>query len=204
MFKALCASLIVTLTLSAPLRAQEDQGVASLVTGVTDSANRLQEAFGAFTTAIGDAKNKDSGMKALDEMLAAARGVNESLNKDSEIWKDLDGLLVDWTQKRDDLNTRSKDNPALLPIAEEWQKKLDRVTELRSSILDQSTDSSILITDIENQKEVIAAYYELDQIDSVLQAMETMNDEFTTMNETMQTILAQTVGVQAQPGVAAQ
>jgi len=201
MRKTLAALLLLASVAAAPTQAQEAEGVDSLVAGVTASANRLQEAFAAFTTAIDDAANQESGMRALDEMLAAARSVNESLNRDSEIWNDLEALVAQWTERRNDLNERGKNNPALLPAAEEWQKKLDRVMELRTSILDQSTDSEILISDIENQKEVIAAYYELGQIDAVLTAMETMNDEFTQMNDTMQLILAQTVGVGSPAGV---
>lgn len=175
---------------------EKEAGVAALVTGVTESANNLQAALDRFGSAMSDAKTQDAGMKALNEMLEAARGVNESLNQDSEIWVELQGLIDEWTKKRDSVSERARNNPGLLPLAARWQEKLDRVVELRTSILDQATDSEILIQDIENKKEVIAEYYELDAIDQVLAEMQVMNDELASMNESMRVILEKTVGVE--------
>lgn len=175
---------------------EEEPSVAVLVDGVSASAGRLQDAVGRFEEAMAGAKSKESGMKALDEMLSAARDVNESLNKDSEIWNELQSLIDDWSKQRDSVVERSRENPALEPLAQRWQEKLDRVTELRSSILDQATDSELLVQDIENKKEVIVEYYKLKLIDEVLVEMQAMSDELTTMNDSMRVILEQTTGVQ--------
>ena len=171
-------------------------GVPTLVNGVTESANRLQAAVDRFGAAMAGAEDQDAGMKALDEMLEAARSVNESLNRDSKIWTELNGLIDQWTGKRNSVNARARNNPALLPLAALWQEKVDRVIDLRTSILDQATDSELLIRDVENKKEVIAEYYQLDAIDQVLAEMQVMNDELTSMNESMRMILEKTGGLE--------
>lgn len=187
-----------TATTASVTAQSKDSGVSTLVSGVTESANRLQASVDRFENAMKDASQKDAGMKALDEMLVAARGVNESLNKDSETWGELQGLIDMWTKKRDSVIERAKSNPSLQPLAALWQEKVDRVIELRTAILDQAADSELLITDIENKKEVIAEYYELDKVDLVLAEMEVMNDELTSMNQSMQLILEKTTGVEEQ------
>ena len=175
---------------------EQESGVASLVSGVSESADRLQKAVEQFGVAMGNAKTQDAGMKALDEMLEAARNVNNSLNKDSKIWNELQELITDWTKKRDSVIERSRNNPGLQPLAARWQEKVERVVELRKSILDQASDSNLLIQDIENKREVIAEYYELDAIDQVIAEMQVMNEELTAMNKSMREILEQTVGVE--------
>jgi len=170
--------------------------VAGLVSKVSESAGNLQEAVKGFSEAMEAAGTQDAGMKALDEMLEAARNVNESLNKDSEIWSQLDGLITTWSAKRDSAIERGRTNPDLQRLAERWQEKIKKAVELRTAILDQAADSAMLVQDIENKKEVIAEYYELDAIDQVLAQMQVMSDELTSMNTSMQEILEKTVGVQ--------
>lgn len=180
----------------APADATPRGEVTVLVSQVSESAERLQGAVERFSQAMESAGTQDAGMRALDEMLEAARGVNNSLNKDSEIWAQLDGLINTWSAKRDSAIERARTNPGLQPLAERWQEKIGKAVELRTAILDQGADSAMLVQDIENKKEVIAEYYELDAIDQVLSEMQVMSDELTAMNASMQEILEKTVGVQ--------
>lgn len=170
--------------------------VTVLVGQVSESAGRLQGAVERFSQAMEAAGTQDVGMRALDEMLNAARGVNESLNKDSQVWGELEALITTWSTKRDSTIERARTNPGLQPLAERWQEKINKAVELRTAILDQAADSEVLLEDIENKKEIIAEYYELDAIDQVLAEMQVMSDELTTMNASMQEILNKTVGVQ--------
>ncbi|NKN31690.1 hypothetical protein [Marichromatium bheemlicum] len=175
---------------------REQAGPRVLVEGVQQSAVRLQDAVDGFRAAMAQANSQDSGMAALDEMLDVARDVNESLNKDSEIWNELQRLIDEWTAKRDSVIERARTNPGLQKLAKNWQDKVDQVIELRSLILDQATDSEMLVQDIENKKEIIAEYYELNAIDLVLAEMQVMSDELTAMNDSMRLILEQTAGVE--------
>lgn len=164
-------------TKAAESDAPAEGDVAGHVAVVTISAGRLQDAFKRLEDALTGAGDRDTRLKALDEMLAAARGVNESLNRDSETWQDLSRLEVEWTGKRDDMNERAKANPALLGPAQQWQDKLDRVAALRNAFLDQVTDADVLISDIEAQREVVAASCELDRPETMRDGLETRRSE---------------------------
>ncbi|MDF2235874.1 hypothetical protein P2H44_25255 [Albimonas sp. CAU 1670] len=193
---ALPAALLAFAVAWQPLAAQDaDPSVTAITNTVTESAGRISTAFEAFTSAMDSANVEDAAVQALDQMLEAVRGVNADLGRDSEAWAKLEELIASWSKKRDDLLEKSRDNPALAEVAELWQDKLDRIGELKLSILDQAADSELLVEEIEDKREVIIAYMEVDSIDQVMAAMETMNAELTAMNDSMRTILEQTAGL---------
>lgn len=169
--------------------------VNAVVSTVTDSANRIQGAFDRFSQAMETADGEES-VRALEEMLEAVRAVNSNLGRDSEAWGELETLTAEWTKTRDDLIERSKSNPGLADVAKVWQAKLDRIAELKNSILDQSADSELLVEEIENKREIVLAYMQADQIDLVINEMEAMNAELTAMNDGMRNILDQTAGLE--------
>jgi len=176
---------------------QTNQGgdVTAVVSTVTDSANRIQGAFDRFNEAM-ETADGNASVDALDDMLAAVRAVNSNLGRDSEAWSELETLTAEWTNMRDNLVERSKDNPGLAEVAKVWQGKLDRISELKNSILDQSADSELLVEEIENKREIVVAYMKADQIDLVISEMEAMNAELTAMNDGMRNILDQTAGLE--------
>jgi hypothetical protein len=176
---------------------QTTQGgdVTAVVSTVTDSANRIQGAFDRFNEAM-ETADGNASVEALEDMLAAVRAVNSNLGRDSEAWSELETLTAEWTNMRDDLVERSKENPGLAEVAKVWQGKLDRISELKNSILDQSADSELLVEEIENKREIVLAYMQADQIDLVISEMEAMNAELTAMNDGMRNILDQTAGLE--------
>ena len=176
--------------------------VASLVKDVTAIAEGLQARVSTLSDQISASSDAEAGTRALDEMLAAARELQESLGRDSELWDEMNGMMDTWAAQRDELLERSKTIPALKPVADGWQSRIDEGLVLRQQILAQSAESEALIAQIEEQREVIIAYYDLDLADQALATMRLMSEELGTMNATMSSILEQANVVAKPPTVA--
>ena len=176
--------------------------VASLVKDVTAIAEGLQARVSTLSDQISASSDAEAGTRALDEMLAAARELQESLGRDSELWDEMNGMMDTWAAQRDELLERSKKIPALKPVADGWQSRIDEGLVLRQQILAQSAESEALIAQIEEQREVIIAYYDLDLADQALATMRLMSEELGTMNATMSSILEQANVVAKPPTVA--
>lgn len=180
-----------------------DTDVAQLVDNVTVIAQGLQARVADLSEQIAASSDAESGTRALDEMLAAAQELQDNLGRDSTLWSEMNGMMDNWGTKRDDLLERAKTVPALKPVADGWQSRIDEGLVLREQILKQAAESEALITQIEEQREVIIAYYDLDLADKALETMRLMSDELGTMNSAMSSILAQ-ANVVAEPPTIAQ
>lgn len=180
-----------------------DADVAQLVDNVTVIAQGLQARVADLSEQIAASSDAESGTRALDEMLAAAQELQDNLGRDSTLWSEMNGMMDNWGTKRDDLLERAKTVPALKPVADGWQSRIDEGLVLREQILKQAAESEALITQIEEQREVIIAYYDLDLADKALETMRLMSDELGTMNSAMSSILAQ-ANVVAEPPTIAQ
>jgi uncharacterized protein YyaL (SSP411 family) len=179
---------------SAPLMAQENP-MAAAFGNVTTVAQSLQDTVANLQANIANSANSaEEGTKMLDEMLEAARGVNESLDRDSEVWVDLNALLSEWSAKRDQTFAAAQDNPAMKNVADLWAERVEQGMALRTQILDQASSSSILVADIEAQREVVLAFFEVGAADAVLASMQQISDQLGQMNAEMQSILA-TAGI---------
>lgn len=198
------ASVSTSITASSSVAAQggSDADVASLVEDVTAIAEGLQARVASLSQQIAASTDSATGTRALDEMLAAARELQDSLGRDSELWDEMNGLMDTWAAKRDELLDRSKTIPALKPVAEGWQSRIDEGLLLRQQILTQAAESEALIAQIEEQREVVLAYYDLDLADKALETMRMMSEELGTMNSTMSSILAQANVVAKPPSIA--
>lgn len=202
MKRLLVAAAFAGLMIS-PTHAQDgDADVAALVEDVTLIAQGLQTRIETLGAQMSQASDLEAGTRAMDEMLAAALEVYESLNRDSELWDEMNGMMETWSARRDDLLERASQNPALQPVADSWQARIDRGLTLRQQIVEQAAESEALIDQIESQREVIIAYYEIDLADQALATMQAMSDELGSMNERMSGILAQANVVAEAPGVA--
>lgn len=186
---------------SVGLSSAGEPDVATLVDGVTAIAQGLQNRVATLSRQMEASSDTESGTRALDEMLAAARELQDSLGRDSELWDEMNGMMDLWGTRRDELLERAKVNPALRPIATGWQKRIDEGLKLREQILIQAAESEALIDQIESQREVIVEYYNLGLADQALQTMRVMSDELGTMNASMTSILAQANVVAEPPSV---
>lgn len=167
--------------------------VTQLMTEVKATADKLQTNVGNLGERIkGSANSAEEGAKLLDEMLTSAREVQASLDRDSEIWTQLNGLIDDWAKKRETFAEKAAAQPEFADIAEAWQKKIDNANALREQILVQAAESESLVDQIESRREVVLAYYELDAADKVLESMQAISDDLTAMNASMKGILDQT------------
>lgn len=201
--KLLISAIAVASVLAWPSFAQQDEpDVAALVDDVTSIAQGLEGRIETLSAQMAAASDLEAGTRALDEMLAAAREVYDSLNRDSELWDEMNGMLDTWSQRRDDLLERAQTIPALQDVAEGWQSRIDRGITLRQQITEQAAESQALIAQIEDQREVIVAYYEAALADQALATMEVMSAELGTMNEKMSGILTQANLVAEAPSVA--
>lgn len=178
--------------------------MSELMSGVTATANNLSATVDTLSERIVASSNsREEGTRMLDEMLAAARDVNGSLDRDSEIWTELNDLIKEWTATRDGLRERISENPNLEPVMDLWATRIEDANRLRTQILDQSATSQGLVEQIENQREVVLAYYEVGAADAVLAAMQEMSDDLGEMNSQMGEILSQ-AGVVTQSEAAGQ
>jgi len=203
MKKTFLISCALTAFLAGSAMSQDDTpDVASLVADVTTIAEGLQFRVATLGDQIAASSDAEAGTKALDEMLAAAQELQDSLGRDSELWDEMNGMMDVWAQKRDDLLERAKTLPKLKPVAEGWQSRIDEGLVLREKILEQAAESEALIAQIEEQREVIIAYYDLDLADQALETMRAMSEELGTMNAAMSSILEQANIVAAPPTVA--
>ncbi|WP_273523268.1 hypothetical protein [Rhodosalinus sediminis] len=192
-------SALVALLFSASFAGAQDTsatsegGVDDLLMGVTDVATGLQDTVAELGDALEEsAQSPEKGQETLEAMLAAAHDVNESLDEDSEIWVDLNVLLDQWSERRDELAQRAEEVPRLSDVVDEWQLRIDNAMELRTQILDQASASSLLVDQIEADREVVLAWYEVGAADRVLQTMQKMSDQLGAMNAQMQSIVDQT------------
>ncbi|SPJ26189.1 hypothetical protein [Palleronia abyssalis] len=200
--KTFISAIAVATVLALPAAAQQDEpDVASLVDDVTTIAQGLEGRIETLSAQMAEASDLEAGTKALDEMLAAAREVYDSLNRDSELWDEMNGMLDTWSERRDDLLERAADIPQLKEVADGWQGRIDRGITLRQQITEQAAESQALIAQIEDQREVIVAYYEAALADQALATMEAMSAELGTMNEKMSGILTQANLVAETPSV---
>lgn len=175
--------------------APQQDTLAMLVENVTGTATGLQGTIDSLSELIAQSADRSRGEAALDEMLEAARRVNESLNADSEIWIELNGLLDAWTENRNQATDRMSDNPAMAQVAEMWQTRIDNAMVLRTEILDQATMSRNLVSRLEANREVVLAFYDLDAADQVIARMTEMSDQLGAMNTQMQQIADRTGSV---------
>lgn len=188
----------------AQAQSDTDNPMADLMAGVTATATNLSSTVETLSERIVASSNsREEGTRMLDEMLAAARDVNDSLDRDSEIWTELNEMIKEWTATRDGLRERIAENPNLEPVMDLWATRIEDANRLRTQILDQSATSQGLVEQIENQREVVLAYYEVGAADAVLMAMQEMSDDLGEMNAQMVEILSQ-AGIVTQSETAGQ
>ena len=194
----LCAAAFIAISLSGPTLAQsestdsESTDIASLIDSVSEVSKGLNTTISQFGTRINDSANSsEEGTRLLDEMIAAAKEVHENLDEDSKIWTDLNSLMAEWGNKRDDLLKRAAANPGLKPIADTWQERIDKALVLKDQIREQSTDGVVLIERLEAQREVVLALYDAELADQVLATMQQISSELTEMNEAIGAIVDQ-------------
>ena len=194
------ATATATVTITSDTGAKENPGIPDLIGNVTDVANGLSETIAELGPIIeGSMNSRETGIEALDAMLEAAKNVQESLDSESEIWRQLNDLLQTWAKKRDDLSARAAQNPKLAPIADLWQERIDEAKALRTRILDQASASRVLVEQIQSDREVVLAYYDIGAADQVLEVMQKMSDQLGAMNAQMQEIVDKTRAISDSP-----
>lgn len=198
--KIIYRSVLVALLASAtPVLAQTDEpDMVELVESVTVIATDLSDRVAVLSEVIATSTDGDAAAQALNEMLEAARQMQADLGSDSEVWQDINAMLEIWTVRRDDLRVRAANNQALSAVADTWQARIDEALTLREQIRNQSAESLALIDQIEDQREVVIAYYEADLADQALETMRAISDELGQMNEQMSSIVSQ-AGIVAEP-----
>jgi hypothetical protein len=195
-------ALFITGSALAQSEKSGDGDVANLVNDVTAIAELLQKRVASLGEQVAASSDAEAGTRAIEEMLAAARELQTSLGRDSKLWDEMNGMMDTWSAKRDDLLERAKKLPALKPVANGWQSRIDEGLHLRQKILAQAAESEALITQIEETRAVIIAYYDLDLADKALETMRLMSEELSTMNSAMSSILEQANVVAKPPSLA--
>lgn len=171
---------------------QPEGDVTKLMSNVGSLAESLQGTVDNLAGSLErSANSEEEGLKMIDDMLAAAEQVNSNLGRDSEIWAELNNLMESWKTKRDKLQDAGQENERLLEIADMWQARIDDATELRTQILDQASESEVMVEQIRDRREVIVALYEIEAADEVLANMRQVSDQLGQMNDNMSQILDQ-------------
>ena len=164
--------------------------MANLLQSVNDVANQLQNNLKDLEASIQDSRDsQEKGAKVLDEMLASVTAVHKNMAEDSAIWKELDGLLDLWEQRRKETLKKSESNPAFVPIAKAWQDKINTARELRKQISTERANSVALMRAIESDRDIVLAYYDLGQADKAIEGLQKVGANLTNLNNNMQKIV---------------
>lgn len=174
--------------------------MANLLQNVNDVAKQLQTNLADLEKDIQASRDSiEKGGAVLDEMLASVTAVHGSMAEDSAIWKELNSLLELWEKRRKETLQKSESNPAFLPVAEAWQKKIDTAKELRKQISTERANSVALMRSIQSDRDIVLSYYELGQADKAIEGLKKVSANLTSLNENMQSIVKTANAVQQQP-----
>ncbi len=136
--------------------------------------------------------SREQGAEVLDQMQASAEVVFAKLAEDSEIWTALVTAMELWDNRKTEMLEKSETNPAFKQIADEWAVKVEQANKLRKQILTQRAESTALLNQIIEDREIVLAYYELGQAGRALDAMMKVSGELGRMNDSMRAIVEQT------------
>lgn len=174
--------------------------MANLLQNVNEVAKQLQTNLADLEKDIQASRDSiEKGGQVLDEMLASVTAVHGSMAEDSAIWKELNSLLELWEKRRKETLQKSESNPAFLPVAEAWQKKIDTARELRKQISTERANSVALMRSIQSDRDIVLSYYELGQADKAIEGLKKVSANLTSLNENMQGIVKTASAVQQQP-----
>lgn len=190
---------------SAFAQSAEEPNMAEMLDNIGMLATGLQTSITNMTDGMETAaRSSEEGTRILDEVLAAARAVDSELGEGSQVWTDLDALVTTWGENRDQAREAGEDNPRMNQIADLWQERIDEAQNLQNQIIEQSARSSVLVGQLEDQREFILAMYDVATADMVLAEMQKVSDELGEMNASMEAILAQAGTVAGDPAIAQQ
>lgn len=176
--------------------------VARLLGDVGEVADRLTENMADVQEALAKSvKSRDEGTKLLEQVKAAVESVHGSLAKESGIWTELTKAIQVWDDNRTAALEKAETNPAFDDIAKQWGARIEQAGSLREQILTQRAEAKALLDRILSDRELVLAYYDLEQADRALEALQMVSKELSVMNDSMQKIVDQ-VQMVAAPAVA--
>lgn len=188
----------------APAEAEQAAGdpeLGPLMENVVSIAEQLQSDIAALEENIQASRDSaEAGAEVLDAMLASVDKVHSSMAEESQVWGDLEGLLERWEENRRNALERSETNPAFTDIAEQWQTRIERARDLQDQIITQRANSLALRRSIEDDREVVLAYYELGQADQAIAGLQRVSESLQSLNDNMQTIV-ETVNTVSAPAI---
>ena len=174
--------------------------MANLLQNVNEVAKQLQTNLADLEKNIQASRDSiEKGGEVLDEMLSSVTAVHGSMAEDSAIWKELNSLLELWEKRRKETLQKSESNPAFLPVAEAWQKKIETANELRKQISTERANSVALMRSIQSDRDIVLSYYELGQADKAIEGLKKVSANLANLNENMQGIVKTATAVQQQP-----
>ena len=188
----------------APAEAEQvagDPELGPLMENVVSIAEQLQSDITALEENIQASRDSaEAGAEVLDAMLASVDKVHSSMAEESQVWSELEGLLERWEENRRNALERSETNPAFTDIAEQWQTRIERARDLQDQIITQRANSLALRRSIEDDREVVLAYYELGQADQAIAGLQRVSESLQSLNDNMQTIV-ETVNTVSAPAI---
>ncbi len=170
--------------------------VAELLEEVAGAADRLKTALDELPDRIEEAKNSEqTGLKLLDQLEDVINDIASKLEENGAIWQQLSELQEIWKQNYKRALDKSQSDSQYREIADLWKEKLDKVAELKQTILIQRGESLSLMDSMSSRRGKIVEYYKLGAADRVVAAMQEISDQFAEMNEGMRQIVEATAGV---------
>lgn len=183
--------------------AANEPNVAKLLTDVSSIAKDLQKRITELQTNIEASRtSSEKGKQVLEEMLSAVKAVHSSIAEDSAIWVELRALLSLWEERRKNALQQSETELRFKRIADEWDTRIKAANALRDQILTQRATSLSLLRSIEADQKVILAYYDLGDAGKVIESMQQIGTQLTTLNQNMQSIVDTTKQVASPVAVA--
>ena len=178
-----------------------DPQLGQLMENVTAIAEQLQSDIATLEESIAASRDSaEAGAEVLNAMLASVDKVHSSMAEESQVWSELEDLLARWEENRRSALERSETNPAFTDIAEQWQTRIERARDLQEQIITQRANSLSLRRAIEDDREVVLAYYELGQADQAIAGLQKVSESLQSLNANMQSIV-ETVNTVSAPAI---
>ena len=178
------------LTVSAQTATAENQSaIPGLTAAVNLLATDLEKNISITRELLNQAaSSREDGMRVLDQLEASVERVHVALAEDSDIWVELTRAMGAWDKIRQEKLEKSETNPAFDAIAEEWSVRLKQASMLRKQILEQRAESVAMLDQLQSQRAVVLAYYEINLADTALEHMQMVSDDLGTMAEKIRAI----------------
>lgn len=176
----------------------EDEDIADLLASITGMANELEGSLGDLEERIqASRESAEQGAEVLDLMSSALENVHDRLERDSEIWQELDAMLQQWEDDMAAAQARAASDPRWQARADAWGERIQTGVEIRRQLGEQAVEANSLIRHISGERELILEDYRLGEAQRAVDAMADVGNQMTAFTGAMRQLADRTQNVVA-------